>query len=51
MSKRAVKILVSTVLLWAAASVTERWTAETAAAQAAAVVALANAHAAAPAVH
>ncbi len=50
MRKRAVKILISTVLLWAAASVTERWTAETAAAQAA-VVALANAHAAAPTVH
>ncbi len=50
MGKRAVKILVSTVLLWAAATVTERWTAETAAAQAA-VVALAHAHGAAATVH
>ena len=50
MRKRAVKIQISTVLLWAAATVTERWTAETAAAQAA-VVAMAHAHAATPAVH
>ncbi len=34
-NKRTVKMVVSTVLLWAAATATERWTADTSAAQAA----------------
>ncbi len=49
MSKRAVKILISTVLLWAAASVSEQWTIRSAAAQASVV--LANAHAPAACAH